>query len=133
MKVILAATLLALAAFVVHVVRSSGQLPDEPVPVAWDREVCSYCRMHVGEPRHAVQLVTADGTVRNFDDVGCALQYLAAHRPDVHRLWFHGEGTAWIPADRVGFVATAVTPMGFGLLAVDGRTPGARRLDEVQP
>ena len=59
-------------------------------------------------------------------------QYLAARQPSIHRLWFHGEGDAWVPADRVGFVTTAVTPMGSGLLAVDGRTPGARSLDEVR-
>jgi hypothetical protein len=133
MKTLVAIALAVLAAAVVHVVSAAGELPDAPLPVAWDREVCGHCRMHVGEPRHAVQLVAQDGAVTHFDDVGCALRYLAERRPAIHRLWFHGEGDTWLGADRVGFVTTAVTPMGSGLLAVDAATPGARRLAEVMP
>jgi copper chaperone NosL len=114
------------------VVRGSGALPDQPVPVAWDRETCGHCHMHVGEPRHAAQLVTAAGEVVNFDDVGCALDYLEARRPAVHRLWFHGEGERWLAADEVGFVAAEATPMGSGLLAVEAATPGARSLAQVE-
>jgi hypothetical protein len=126
------AVLLALSGVVVHAVLASGELPEAPVPVAWDRDVCGHCRMHVGEPRHAVQLVTVDGDVTNFDDVGCALRYLATRDPDVHRLWFHGPGETWLPADRAGFVRTAATPMGSGLLAVERSTSGARSLDDVR-
>ena len=125
--------LAALAAGVVLVVSGSGELPDRPVAVAWDRETCGHCHMHLGEPRYAVQLVTRDGAVINFDDVGCALDYLGAVRPEVHRLWFHGEGDRWIAAEDVGFVSAPATPMGSGLVAVDAETPGARRLEEVRP
>ncbi len=113
-------------------VACSHRPPDQPQPVAWDREVCGHCHMAVGDPRHAVQLVTEDGDVIDFDDVGCALDYLAEKQPRVHRLWFHGEGDRWIPAEEVGFVATKATPMGSGLLAVEAGTPGARTLAEVQ-
>jgi hypothetical protein len=129
---VVAAAVLATAAIVFLVVRGSGRLPDEPVPVAWDREVCGHCHMHIGEPRHAVQLVSTDGVVTNFDDVGCALRFLDERSPEVHRLWFHGEGDDWISADEVGFVTGDVTPMGSGLTAVEAGTPGARRLDEVR-
>ena len=131
-KLIALAVLAALAAGLVVVVRGSGALPDQPVPVAWDRETCGHCHMHVGEPRHAVQLVTEDGAVINFDDVGCALDYLSEKRPRVHRLWFHGEGERWIAADQVGFVVAHPTPMGSGLVAVEAGTPGAKTLAEVQ-
>ena len=127
------AAIATIVAITVMVVRGAGALPDGPVPIAWDREPCAHCRMHVGEPRHAVQLITTDGAVLAFDDVGCALTYLDQHRPAVHRLWFHGEGETWIPADRVGFVGAAVTPMGSGLVAVERGTPGARSLAEVRP
>jgi hypothetical protein len=124
--------LLALSALVLHVVRGGGALPDRPTPIAWDREVCGYCRMHVGEPRHAVQLVTGDGDVVNFDDVGCALRYLSERPEPVHRLWFHGDGDTWMTADQVGFVPAPTTPMGSGLVAVDARTPGARSLAQLR-
>ena len=127
------AVLGALAAGVALVVHGSGQLPDRPVAVAWDRETCGHCHMHIGEPRYAVQLVTRQGEVVHFDDVGCALDFLSVVRPEIHRLWFHGEGDRWIAADDVGFVSAPVTPMGSGLVAVDADTPGARRLEEVRP
>ena len=113
------------------VVRGGGALPDAPRAVAWDHEVCAHCHMHVGEPRSAVQLVTDAGDVLVFDDAGCALRYLAERRPAVHRLWFHGEGDAWIAADAVAFVAAPATPMGSGLIAVPAGTPGARSLADV--
>ena len=122
----------AIAALVVVVVRGSGAPPDAPVPIAWDRETCGHCHMHIGEPRHAAQLVTVDGEVVSFDDPGCALDYLAARRPAIHRLWFHGEGDRWIAADDVAFLETPSTPMGSGLIAVDAGTPGAKTLAEVQ-
>ncbi len=125
--------LLAVAAVVAMVVRGAGALPDQPVPIAWDREPCGHCHMHIGDPRHAAQLVSTAGEVTSFDDVGCALRFLDEHHPDVHRLWFHGEGDTWIASDRVGFVTGATTPMGSGLLAVEAGTPGARRLDQVRP
>jgi hypothetical protein len=121
-RIVAAAVLLALVGIVVLVVRGAGRLPDGPLPIAWDREPCAHCHMHVGEPRHAVQLITTDGAVRNFDDVGCAQRWIAEHAPSIHRLWFHGEGETWIPSDRVAFVTGATTPMGSGLLAVE-KTP----------
>ena len=131
--IVAAIVLTALAAVVVVVVRGAGGLPDQPVPIAWDQEPCGYCHMHIGEPRHAAQLVTTSGEVTSFDDVGCALRFLDERAPEIHRLWFHGDGDAWIAADQVGFVTAGSTPMGSGLLAVEAGTPGARSLAQVRP
>jgi hypothetical protein len=129
--VVLGVIALLAVALVVYVSGSSG-LPDRPVPIAWDREACAHCHMHIGEPRHAAQLVTTQGEVASFDDPGCAIRWVAEHRPALHRFWFHGEGDTWIPAAKVAFVSTPTTPMGSGLLAVELGTPGARPLAEVQ-
>jgi copper chaperone NosL len=101
-------------------------VPDGPEPVAWNRQACAHCRMLVGQPAHAAQLITTDGEVAFFDDPGCVLQYLDERDPAVHRLWFHDHGSdAWLSADEVGFVTGADTPMGYGLAAVPRSTPGA--------
>lgn len=114
-----------LAASVALVVVGGGpRAPDRPVPVVWDRESCAHCRMAIGDPSYAAQLVTTDGTVANFDDVGCLLRYLDEHHPQVHRLWFHHpQADRWLGADEVGFVQGAITPMGWGLTAAE-RSPG---------
>ncbi len=118
-----AALVAALIAIVTLAVRGDPP-PDRPAPVVWNRESCAHCRMAVGEPRHAAQLVTRDGAVHNFDDPGCLLRYLSDHDPVIHRLWFHdAHADRWLGPDEVGFETGATTPMGWGLLAT-ARRPG---------
>lgn len=112
------------AAVVLVVVRGQSRAPDGPVPVVWNRESCAHCRMAIGDPAYAAQLVATDGTVANFDDVGCLLRYLDEHHPAVHRLWFHHpREDRWLGPDEVGFAQGAITPMGWGLTATE-RGPG---------
>lgn len=107
-------------------------LPDAPVAIAYDREPCAHCHMLIGDPRYAVQLVTADGDVLDFDDPGCALRYLAEVRPEVHRLWFRDAAhDRWLTARDAGFRRGADTPMGSGLAAVAAGSPGALSLDQA--
>jgi len=131
---LLAGLAVAAAAAVLVVVTVAGghSVPDGPVPVAWDHEPCGHCRMLVGEPAHAAQLITSDGEVVDFDDPGCLIHYLADRRPSVHRLWFHdSQSDRWLGPDQVRFRTGAITPMGFGLAAVaDG--PGTLDLDAAR-
>lgn len=113
------------------VVSRGGAIPDGPVPIAWDREPCAHCRMQIGSPRHAAQLVTDTGEVFAFDDVGCAIDFIRRQGPVIHRLWFHGEGERWLAREEAAFGDDAMTPMGSGLVAVERGTPGARSWDEV--
>ena len=95
-------------------------IPDAPTAIAYDRETCAHCHMLIGDPRYAVQLVTGDGDVFDFDDPGCALRYLAEVRPVIHRLWFRdAHGDRWIASGDVRFARGADTPMGSGLAASD--------------
>lgn len=111
---------------VILTVRGAQQLPDDVQPIAWNHEACAHCRMLIGEPRHAAQLITDDGDVRSFDDPGCALRHLADHHPAIHRLWFHhARDDRWLAADAAGFLTGATTPMASGLAAVDRGAPGA--------
>lgn len=112
--------LAAVAALVVVVVRRGDGVPDGPVPVVWNKESCAHCRMAVGEPGYAAQLITAAGEVVNFDDPGCLMRYLDERHPQVHRLWFHHpREDRWLGPDAVGFLTAATTPMGWGLVAAD--------------
>ena len=132
-RLIGAVVALALTALVVSVLARGRALPDQPQPVAWNRQSCAHCRMLVGEPAHAAQLITGGGDVLFFDDPGCLLTYLDERAPAVHRMWFHDRASErWLgPAD-VGFVAGATTPMGFGLAATDRTTAGALTLEQAR-
>ncbi len=121
---------LALGAAVIAFVRfNQVTLPEGAVPVVWDGEVCSHCKMHVGDPRFAAQLQTSEGDVLNFDDPGCLFDYLASHETSVHALYFRNhEADGWLTEAEAGFVAVEDSPMGYGLAAVPKGTEGAQDL-----
>lgn len=112
---------------------ASRRLPDGPVEIVWDKAACASCGMHVGEPAFAAQLTGKDGRTCAFDDPGCLFLYVEEHRPEVHAIWFHHwREPRWIAADGVAFAPVEVTPMGFGLGAVDAGTAGAVDLDAAR-
>jgi hypothetical protein len=105
---------------------AAGRLPEGPVELVFDKAACASCRMHVGEPPFAAQLTDQAGRTHAFDDPGCLFLYLEQERPAVHAIWFrHYREARWLPADGVAFARVDVSPMGFGLAAVDPGTPGA--------
>jgi len=114
-------------------IMGSSTRPDEPVPVAWDRQPCTYCSMHLGEPAFAVQLHAAGGDVLFFDDPGCYFAYLADHPTEARTTWFHDlHQDRWLPESMVKFLPVATSPMGWGLGAValdteDAMSVGAAR------
>jgi hypothetical protein len=126
--------LLALLALVACAAIACRGAPDAPTAIAYDREACAHCHMLIGDPRYAVQLVTGDGEVLDFDDPGCALSYLAQAHRAVHRLWFRDASRdRWLAAGDVRFVRGAATPMGYGLAAAaaENAAPGALTLDQA--
>ena len=101
-------------------------LPEGAVPIVWDSEVCTHCKMHVGDPRFAAQVQTVEGDVLNFDDPGCLFDYLDAHPRVVHALYFRNhESNGWLSAEEVGFLPVEDSPMGYGLRAVPSQAEGA--------
>ncbi len=115
----------ALAALALLVSRMQS-LPSGVEPVAWDREACAHCHMHVGDPRFAAQLQTSDGSVLNFDDPGCLFSYVRERRPEVHAMYFHdSRSERWLSRAEAGFVPAPATPMGYGLAATGRDAPGA--------
>lgn len=131
--VVAAVALVAVGVLLAALILRGRPLPDHPVPIVWNREPCAHCRMLVGEPAFAAQLVTRSGDVAAFDDPGCLFHYLDDKKPDVHRIWFH-DSTAdrWLSPEEVGFVHGAQTPMNYGLAAVPAATPGAFGLHDAR-
>ena len=109
------------------------RIPDDVQAIAWNAEVCAHCRMLIGDPAFAAQVITDDGVVRSFDDPGCAARFIREHGEDIHRAWFHaGHGDSWIALADVGFVKVANSPMGSGVIAVARTTPGAFGIEDVR-
>jgi len=135
-KVLVPLSIFLAAAAAVYGVWASERIPDAPQPIAWDREACAHCHMHVGDPAFAAQAIAADGRVYDFDDPGCLLAWRArrAARGESApvRVWFHKlDEDRWLPIDAVGFLPVPQSPMGSGLGAVERGRPGALGLDEA--
>lgn len=123
--------LVALVLLVVVFIRyNQVTLPEGAVPIVWDSEVCGHCKMHVGDPRFAAQLQTAEGGILNFDDPGCLFDYLQSHEVSVHALYFRNhDADAWLTESEVGFLPVEDSPMGYGIRAVPKRAPGAQDIN----
>lgn len=130
-----AAGLLLLAAFSLAVAWLAGAFEAAPggvQPIAWDRETCAQCHMHIGDPRYAAQLQTRSEGVLNFDDPGCLFRYLQAHQVAVREAYFHHhEQDRWLTRSEVGFVPVEHTPMGYGLAATTAAS-GALTLEQAR-
>lgn len=101
--------------------------PEGPVPIVWDREVCAFCKMHIGDPRFAAQLQTTDGRVLNFDDPGCLFEYMQKHPAPVYALYFRDyDGSGWLSVDEAGFLPVDDSPMGYGIRAVPKALAGTK-------
>ncbi len=84
-----------------------------PVDPVWDRDTCDHCRMAVSDRQFATQVRSArDGTVRHFDDPGCAA--LAGAEPE-DEIWVRDAGGGgWLDARTARFARGHSTPMGHG-------------------
>lgn len=92
-----------------------------PRPIAYDRDVCAFCRMTVGDPRYGAELVTARGKVYTFDSIECLASYYLANRATARSLWVTVAGRL-VPAESARFRraprgAEGGSPMGLGLSA----------------
>ena len=111
---------LGLAAFVAAVVLLWPGPGEGPEPVAWGRDVCDECRMHLTRPGFAGELRDHTGTLRRYDDVGCLLRAMLASHREMPEAWVedHGAG-GFVPLLRAHLVRAeaAGTPMGYGVVA----------------
>lgn len=91
-----------------------------PEPIAWGREACAECRMHLSQPGFAGELRAADGTLTKYDDVGCLLRAMLKAHDAMAEAWVEDhDGGGFVPllAAHLVRAGAAGTPMGYGLVA----------------
>jgi copper chaperone NosL len=100
-------------------------------------DMCSFCRMAISEKRFASELLTQDGEVFKFDDIGCMLRFRKSHgHPDsVVATFVLDYGTRkWIKAEEAYFVRSKEfkTPMGGNVVAFKTGADAAAAADRTQ-
>lgn len=101
-----------------------------PVPIVYDEDACSHCRMAISQPAFAAELVTPGGHVELFDDLGCLAAWLREHPPSAESGLFVAdyEGHDWLAAQDAVYLQSPElpTPMSSGLAAFRDRTAAER-------
>lgn len=78
---------------------------DSVPPPAYGSATCATCQGVITAPRHAAQLVRAEGTVLSFDAPVCLFRALRAESAAPRAIRFHGPGDQWIAAADAWFAA----------------------------
>lgn len=114
----------------------AGCAASEIKPVdLYPEDQCAQCRMAVSEEAFASQIITKQGDVYKFDDLGCQEKFLK-ERTDLAVAANYVkdyESRAWLPKEKSIIVQTGMkTPMGSGKVAV-ADSAQAKRLAEKYP
>lgn len=99
-----------------------------PGEVRWDRETCTRCSMAIGDHNYAAQVRGAAAGEKTklykFDDFGCAVLWLQKQSwKDETRteIWVTDfRNGQWVDARKAIYIENKLTPMNYGLGAVDG-------------
>ncbi len=98
----------------------SGPRDASPPAIAFDEDVCDWCRMTIDDTRLVAAFVPAPGRVLRLGEPGCLLSWLVRH-PDAvgASLVAAQEDGGWLRAPDARYARGLVrTPMGFDLAAL---------------
>ena len=100
---------------------AAGCVGGEVRPVdIFPEDLCAGCRMAISDTRFASEIMTTDGTVHKYDDIGCLLharQKMLAH--EIAAIFVKDyETLAWVPYGQSTIVSAGIhTPMASGRIA----------------
>lgn len=109
----------------------SGEPGTGAVDPKWDRDICERCRMVLSDRFHSAQVRQSTPGERSrvhlFDDIGCALIWLRdkswGDDPSTE-IWVNDHRTGnWIDARTATYVKGQLTPMEYGLGALESPAP----------
>ncbi|RMG34392.1 MAG: hypothetical protein D6720_09245 [Gammaproteobacteria bacterium] len=111
-----------------------------PVPVHFDRDTCTRCRMVLSDPRFVAEVrwfpAGKRSRIAKFDDIGCAVLWLAEQpfRDDPRvEIWVADYRThGWIDARKAYYVKLNNSPMEYGLGAQSDPAPGALGFEQAK-
>ena len=105
---------------------SCVQVTVAPVAIEAD-DMCSFCRMSISEKRYAAELISNDGQVFKFDEIGCMANFIKQKKNngDVHAAFVMDfDRREWLPAENAFYVRSSElkTPMNGGIVAFENQS-----------
>ncbi len=91
-----------------------------PEAIAYGRDACAHCRMHISQPGFGGEVRDHNGVLTKYDDVGCMLRAMVAMHREIPEAWVEDhDGGGFVPLLTARLVRSGdgTTPMGYGLVA----------------
>jgi len=74
---------------------------------------------------YMAEIITQEGNTYFFDDIGCVVEWLKNHHPNIAKLVTKTKDThRWIDAKNAWYSRTDTTPMGYGFAAYEKHKVG---------
>lgn len=114
-----------------------GEPVSGPVDIKWDRETDPRCSMVISDKRFAAQIRDPAGKVWKFDDIGCAMFWLAQQSftedsPKSEYWVADYQGGAWLDARQANYLAGKKSPMGYHFAALAAADAGTITYREMK-
>ncbi len=94
-----------------------------PQEIDYGRDLCTFCKMAITDPRYAAEIVTQKGRVYKFDSIECMIAATlngTVNPSDVKAYWVKDWQTQkWIQADKAYYLQSTKlrSPMGLNISA----------------
>lgn len=106
----------------------------EPVAVDEETDKCAACNMQVKDDGNAAQLITGDGKVYKFDDIGCMHEWTAQNGTENVAVRFVRDHNTleWVKLEDAFFVydPSFRTPMAYGVIAFKDEESARQYVEE---
>jgi copper chaperone NosL len=108
-----------------------------PVPIDWGKDPDARCRMIISDKFFAAEIRGPDGKVAKFDDIGCAIFWLAKQGFDEHvagvEFWVADHKTAkWLNALTASYIEGIRSPMRYQFAATAEKGEGMIGFDAMK-
>lgn len=86
-----------------------------------NRYICNDCEMMIKSYKNSAQVITSNGNVYVFDDVGCMIRWLDKQdfKGEVKKYVYTHDTGFYIDADYAWYVRDEATPLGYGFGAYE--------------
>ena len=126
---------LALTALVMAIgLAGCGDKEYEAAPVNESTDKCEVCNMMVGDDGFATQLITEEGKVYKFDDLGCMNEWKQKNGTDNIAIEFVRDYNTreWVKLDHAFFAYDPAfqSPMAYGLVSFKDQPTAQAYIDE---
>jgi copper chaperone NosL len=113
-----------------------GRAELRPIEIL-SEDMCAFCRMAISEKRFACELITQDGEVFKFDDIGCMLRFRkhGSHPNSIAASFVVDFDTReWLKSEEAYFVKSKEfkTPMGGNVVAFKTGAGAAAAVDRTR-